>query len=60
MAIHTGYKKLTLNDKINIKVFDDIGIVENGNHYKIYNDDDLLAIVFNETDISSSGNGFLI
>ena len=47
-------------DRINIRGFEDIGIVGNGNHSNIYNGDDLLAIVFNETDISAPGNGFLI
>ena len=47
-------------DKINIQGFDNIGIVENGNHSNIFNGDDLLGIVLNETDISDSGNGFLI
>ncbi len=47
-------------DKISIQGFDNIGIVGNGKHSNIYNSDDLLAIVFNETDISAPGNGFLI
>ena len=47
-------------DSIDIQNFDNIGIIENGNHSNIYDGQDLLAIVFNETDFTSSGNGFLI
>ena len=43
-------------DILYIGNFDDIGIVENGNHSNIYKGDDLLAIVFDETNISQYGN----
>ena len=53
-------------DKIDIRGFDNIVIVESlvisesGNHSNIYNGNDLLAIVFNETYFALSGDGFLI
>ena len=60
----TGYDQIRDfkkgEDKIDIQGFEDIGIVKNGNHSNIYNGDDLLATIFNENDITASGNGFLI
>ena len=48
-------------DQIYISEFDNLGLIENGNHTHIYKGDDLLAIVFNETDISQfPGTGFII
>ena len=34
--------------------------MENGNYSNIYNGDDLLAIVFNQTDLISSAGDFVI
>ena len=58
---HTLIRDFTKGeDKIDIQGFDNIEIEESGNHAKIYQDDDLLAIVFNENDFSASNDGFLI
>ena len=58
---HTLIRDFTKGeDKIDVRGFDNIEIVGSGNHAKIYQDDDLLAIVFNENDFSTSNNGFLI
>ena len=43
-------------DRIYIKGIDDLRVVDTGKHSKIYDDNDLFAIIYNEDDLSKSGN----
>jgi Ca2+-binding RTX toxin-like protein len=59
----SGYDKIRDfekgEDKIYIRDIDDLRVVDSGKHSRIYDDDDLLAIIYNEDDLSVSGS-FLI